>query len=338
MIDKNLIESLDSKDREVVLQSLQSLIEQTYSVESEYKALNTSYNSLKGLIEQIIEVLPNALWVIGKQGDVFLQNSEAKALDTHLSLFMNANEDDELFVDERYFLINKRSHSEKLIISATDITSHKRKDRLAFMGQMAAHLAHEIRNPVGSISLLIPTLLKHADAKSKPVIEEIKRAIIRVERIIKSTLLYSKGVSAKIKTFESRTLEQHLQNAVHYYGYEKDIDFVYAFEQKSLQGDFDLLSLMLQNFVFNAIDAIEEDEENESGSVKIVHADNCFKIYDSGVAIKNPEELFVAFNTTKTKGNGLGLVLAKQIANAHGGDIAFVQEPKHFIITLGESL
>jgi len=338
MIDKNLIESLDSKDRKIVLQSLQSLIEQTYSVESEYKALNTSYNSLKGLIEQIIEVLPNALWVIGKQGDVFLQNSEAKALDTHLSLFMNANEDDELFVDERYFLINKRSHSEKLIISATDITSHKRKDRLAFMGQMAAHLAHEIRNPVGSISLLIPTLLKHADAKSKPVIEEIKRAIIRVERIIKSTLLYSKGVSAKIKTFESRTLEQHLQNAVHYYGYEKDIDFVYAFEQKSLQGDFDLLSLMLQNFVFNAIDAIEEDDENESGSVKIVLADNCFKIYDSGVAIKNPEELFVAFNTTKTKGNGLGLVLAKQIANAHGGDIAFVQEPKHFIITLGESL
>jgi two-component system NtrC family sensor kinase/two-component system sensor histidine kinase AtoS len=338
MIDKNLIESLDSKDRKIVLQSLQSLIEQTYSVESEYKALNTSYNSLKGLIEQIIEVLPNALWVIGKQGDVFLQNSEAKALDTHLSLFMNANEDDELFVDERYFLINKRSHSEKLIISATDITSHKRKDRLAFMGQMAAHLAHEIRNPVGSISLLIPTLLKHADAKSKPVIEEIKRAIIRVERIIKSTLLYSKGVSAKIKTFESRTLEQHLQNAVHYYGYEKNIDFVYAFEQKSLQGDFDLLSLMLQNFVFNAIDAIEEDDENESGSVKIVLADNCFKIYDSGVAIKNPEELFVAFNTTKTKGNGLGLVLAKQIANAHGGDIAFVQEPKHFIITLGESL
>jgi signal transduction histidine kinase len=250
---------------------------------------------------------------------------------------MNANEEDELFVDERYFLINKRSHSEKLIISATDITSHKRKDRLAFMGQMAAHLAHEIRNPVGSISLLIPTLLKHADAKSKPVIEEIKRAIIRVERIIKSTLLYSKGVSAKIKTFESRTLEQHLQNAVHYYGYEKTIDFTYTFEQKNLQGDFDLLSLMLQNFVFNAIDAIEEDDESESGSVKVALRNNCFKIYDSGVAIKNPDELFVAFNTTKTKGNGLGLVLSKQIANAHGGDIAFVENPKHFIITLGES-
>lgn len=336
MIDKQMIESLDSKDRKKVLNSLQSLIEQTYKVESEYKTLNSSYNSLKGLIEQIIEVLPNSLWVVNSDGSIFLQNSEAKALNEHLNLFIHSNEEDELFINEKYYLINKRKHSEKTIVSATDITSHKRKDRLAFMGQMAAHLAHEIRNPVGSISLLIPTLLKKADNKSKPIIEEIKRSIVRVERIIKSTLLYSKGVSAKIKPINTAKLKTELQNAVNYYSYEKEIDFSYEFKQEEIEGDFNLLSLMLQNFVFNAIDAVEEDDENDGGEIKVLFQDNCFKIYDSGVAIKNPQELFIAFNTTKTKGNGLGLVLSKQIAQAHGGDIEFIQNPKHFKISLGE--
>ncbi|MGM0623673.1 MAG: sensor histidine kinase [Campylobacterota bacterium] len=337
MIDQQMIESLDSKDRQIVLSSLESLIEQTYKVEEEYKTLNSSYNSLKGLIEQIIEVLPNALWVLSSDKEVFIQNSEAKALNEHLTLFVDAQEDDELFVDERYFLINKKKHSEKLIISATDITSHKRKDRLAFMGQMAAHLAHEIRNPVGSISLLIPTLLQRADARSKPVIEEIKKSIMRVERIIKSTLLYSKGVRAKKKAFESKKLESELQNAVRYYSYEKEIVFVYDFKKSMIEGDFNLLSLMLQNFVFNAIDAVEEDDENESGEVKVCFENRCFQIYDNGVEVQDPQQLFRAFNTTKTKGNGLGLVLSKQIAAAHGGDIEFVSDPKHFKITLGEN-
>jgi len=334
MIDKDLVKNLDSKDREVVLNSLQSLIEQTYRVESEYKALNSSYNSLKGLVEQIIEVLPNALWVLNRDGSVFLQNSEAKKLHPHLELFIHASEEDELFVDERCFLINRRTHSEKLIISATDITSHKRKERLAFMGQMAAHLAHEIRNPVGSISLLIPTLLNRADERSKLIIQEIKHSIIRVERIIKSTLLYSKGVSAKIKPFQTRKLLDELQTAINYYSYEKQIEFEYQFNQETMEADFNLISLMLQNFVFNAIDAIEEDDENEVGQIKVCLNDNCFYIYDNGISIENPQELFVAFKTTKTKGNGLGLALSQQIAQAHGGEIEFVSNPKHFKIKL----
>ncbi len=334
MIDKELMDNLNDKDRAVVMQSLESLIEQTYSVENEYKSLKSSYESLEGLIKQIIEVLPNALWVLTPQGEVFLQNSEATELKAHLDAFINSSDGDELYVNERYYLINKKSHSEKMIISATDITSHKRKDRLAFMGQMAAHLAHEIRNPIGSISLLLPTLFKQAPKTSTPLLEEMKKSLMRVERIVKSTLLYSKGVHAKKSTFATDKLQNELQTAVYYYSYEKQIEFAYEFDQDSLHADFNLLSLMLQNFIFNAIDAIEEDDDREEGQIRICLDDNCFRVYDSGVAIENPEKLFVAFNTTKTKGNGLGLVLSQQIAAAHGGGIDFVAEPKHFIITL----
>jgi two-component system NtrC family sensor kinase/two-component system sensor histidine kinase AtoS len=53
-----------------------------------------------------------------------------------------------------------------------------------------------------------------------------------------------------------------------------------------------------------------------------------FTICDSGVAIENEKELFEAFKSTKVKGNGLGLVLSRQIAEAHGGCVTFVQDAK----------
>ena len=60
-----------------------------------------------------------------------------------------------------------------------------------------------------------------------------------------------------------------------------------------------------------------------------------FTIYDSGIAIVNEKMLFEAFKSTKEKGNGLGLVLAKNIANAHGGTVELCKSGrKGFVITL----
>jgi two-component system NtrC family sensor kinase/two-component system sensor histidine kinase AtoS len=82
--------------------------------------------------------------------------------------------------------------------------------------------------------------------------------------------------------------------------------------------------MMFSNFLANAIDAIEEDED-EKGIVEINYKNDgefhIFEIYDSGVDIENKDELFEAFKSTKVKGNGLGLILSKQIAQSHGGDV-----------------
>ena len=55
-MNENILKSLDSSEKETLQKGLQSLIEQTYIVENEYKILNENYNSLRAMVDEIIEV------------------------------------------------------------------------------------------------------------------------------------------------------------------------------------------------------------------------------------------------------------------------------------------
>ncbi|KQH14001.1 histidine kinase, partial [Campylobacter coli] len=94
-MNENILKSLDSSEKETLQKGLQSLIEQTYIVENEYKILNENYNSLRAMVDEIIEVLPSALWILDKEKNIILQNQEAlkkpKLLDI-ISLEKNRDE------------------------------------------------------------------------------------------------------------------------------------------------------------------------------------------------------------------------------------------------------
>lgn len=340
LIDENLLNSLNAKDKESLQLSLKSLIDQTYVIEKEYKSLNESYVSLQNFIKDIVETLPNALWVVDKNNKLFLQNSEAKRL-VNLFAYINLEETHkEIEFGNSFYLIKIVKNQDKTIISATDITDEKRKERLASMGQVAAHLAHEIRNPIGSISLLASSLFKRAQLKNKPIVLEMQRAIWRVERIIKATLLFTKGIQLNTQKFNIKELESECKQSIEYYTYSKDIKFEFSFSDIFINGDKDLLSLVLQNMIFNAIDAIEESED-ESGEIFIKSYEKNNQIFidieDSGIEVKNKNLLFEPFKSTKIKGNGLGLALSIQIVKAHNGDIILRERPKKFSIKLDKN-
>ena len=327
-----------AENNEEILGQLEMLIEQTYKVEEEYKTLRSSYNHLQGTIENLIEFLPNALWVIFENGEIFTQNSRAKELSRLLEIMDWDNSDYELNFEEQSYLIMTSSYKDKILISATDITEQKRKENLATMGQMAAHLSHEIRNPIGSISLLTSTLMKRVKLENKPIVLEIQKSVYRIERIIKATLMFSKGIQAVTSSLKWSDIAEDIELSIGYYSYGKDIRFELPHTDFTIEGDSDLLSMLFTNFIFNAIDAIEEDEREE-GEVRITYEDedafHIFKVYDSGVPIENRKALFEAFRSTKEKGNGLGLVLSEQIALAHGGSVSLLDtEEKCFEIRL----
>lgn len=336
MIDQNLLESLSSSDKESFAKGLKELITQTYEVEKEFI-------ELKALFEEVLDVLPTAVWVLEQGGEIFYQNSLAAEIPELLEKFdLQKTKRQEIELESSVYLVQTNQKLNKIIISATDITSEKRRERLASMGQISAHLAHEIRNPVGSVALLASTLLKRVDLKNKTLVLEIKKSIWRVERIIKATLLFSKGVHAQKGEIEPQRLKEELQESLNYYTYSKNIHFDFDFGEEIFEADFDLLCIVLQNFLFNAIDAIEEGEEEE-GEVEISCQKNnhevVFRIYDNGKPIENPQILFEPFKSTKLKGNGLGLALSLQIIQAHDGNIRLLSEGKKgFEITLPQNI
>lgn len=317
-----------AENNEEILEQLQMLISQTYKVEEEYKTLRSSYEHLQGTIEDLIEFLPNALWVLEENGNVFTQNSRAKEFSKLLDIMDLDRSDYELSFEESSFLIKTSHYKDKILISATDITEQKRKENLATMGQMAAHLSHEIRNPIGSISLLTSTLMKRVKLENKPIVLEVQKSVYRIERIIKATLMFSKGVQAVKSPLKWSDMLQDIELSIGYYSYSKDIRFDLPQGEFELEGDIDLLSMLFSNFIFNAIDAIEEDD-NDEGEVRISYKEDknfhLFNVYDSGVAIENKAALFEAFASSKEKGNGLGLVLSEQIAQAHGGSVSLLE-------------
>lgn len=324
----------------VTPEELNLLIEQTYRVENEFNELKASYTHLQDTVEKVVEFLPNPIWVLNEDGSVFLQNSHAKDLEQLLELLEPKNSDYEVKCNSRSYLIKSSSYKDKIMLSATDITEQKRKENLATMGQMAAHLSHEIRNPIGSISLLSSTLKKRVIPENIPIVEEIQKSVHRIDRIIKATLMFSKGVDANKSQFNWNELKEAIDTSIEYYAYSKEISFQYPQDDFTLEADKDLLEMLFSNFMVNAIDAIELDE-NEEGIVQITYESSKkyhkFFITDSGVAIEDKKTLFEAFKSTKVKGNGLGLVLSRQIAEAHGGYVILMNsKTKGFEIAIAK--
>jgi signal transduction histidine kinase len=307
-------------DQNELLKNLEILIKRTYEVEEEFI-------ELKNILNGVIEFLPQALWVIDQNGETIVQNSKTKEFD-------HVPNEGEIEINNKVFLVQSSKIQDKTIISATDITAQKRNERLIAMGQMAAHLAHEIRNPIGSISILLSILKKECPNE---LIDEMKSSIFRIERIIKSTLLFSKGIKPRIKEFFLSELETELQNAIKYYTYSKEINFIFFLPDITIKADFDLLLLVLQNMIFNAIDAIEEDDSDE-GLIELLYEGtndyHILNIYDSGKEFEDESILFEPFKSTKTKGNGLGLALSLEIIEAHNGKIELSKEKKGFKIFL----
>jgi len=336
MIDQKLLDQLSTEDKKIFLGTLDTLINQTYVVEQEYKDMKASYEALQKILIEIIEFLPTAIWVLDEQGSIFLENTNAKNLGFDLHKFKHNGE---VEIDDATYLIKASKLGQKTIVQATDITEQKRTQRLVSMGQMAAHLAHEIRNPVGSVAILASTLAPMVSEKIRPIVNEMKKSIWRVERIIKATLLFTKGVAIKKVPFSLKSLEAELNDCITSYSYQKEIEFDISLPDVTIEGDFDLLTMVLQNMIFNAIDAIEDCKE-DNGKITVSYGKDAkhhkILVHDSGAPVADKSILFDPFKTTKTKGNGLGLALSMQIAKAHRGSITLSKDDKTFVLNLGK--
>lgn len=215
-------------------------------------------------------------------------------------------------------------------------------EKLAAIGQLTASVAHEIRNPLNTISTSAETLLQeNVSAENQ---EELKRFIIeeshRVNRILGDFLNLARirpAVNSEINMedmFERLRLELENSDAL-----EIPVSCEIHGHRRTLVSDPDLLFQALLNLGLNARAAIEERCRNDNdftcdqGIVKCVmrsENDDCtLSVTDNGVGIppQAAESIYDPFFSTKTTGTGLGLSIVHQIIEVLSGTIEFTSRP-----------
>ncbi len=208
----------------------------------------------------------------------------------------------------------------------------QRKDRLAAMGELIGRIAHEIRNPLGSVelfaSMLQRDLAEHSSAKRYAL--QISQAVQSMDRLLANLLLYMRPVRmardwhlAEPLIGESIKLAAHALTQV---PVETRVDI--DREVRSIWCHDGQLKQVLVNLVVNAVQAMPnggllaislDQEPSQALGMPAVR----LTVRDSGIGIEpaHRSRIFDPFFTTKDEGTGLGLAIVYSIVEAHQGRI-----------------
>ncbi|TXK71755.1 PAS domain S-box protein [Paenibacillus sp. N3.4] len=219
------------------------------------------------------------------------------------------------------------------VITFKDITEQKKtqellikSDKLSAVGQLAAGVAHEIRNPLTALKGFLQ-LLKTSSAKEQYYIEIMQKELQRIEFIVNEFLFVSKPQAIH---FETRTLDAIMTSTIELLQPQAllgnieieadltpDLPPVSCDEHQLKQVFINILKNALESMSQGGIMRIEAKPINQGRNI-------CIRFIDQGCGIA-PErlpKLGEPFYSTKEKGTGLGLMVCYRIIEAHGGLMA----------------
>ena len=205
-----------------------------------------------------------------------------------------------------------------------------RAQHLAEIGQLAASLAHEIKNPLAGISGAIQVIGESLteDSPYKSIVGDILGQISRLDATVKDLLLYARPTPPERKDIKLRELVSRLISVLHEEPALRNLDVRFADTDAVAYADERQLEQLLMNLILNAAHA---STDGMAIHVEVVDgADRlALVVKDRGAGM--PEEVrknaLEPFFTTKAKGTGLGLAICRRIAESHGGSIAIESHP-----------
>ena len=219
----------------------------------------------------------------------------------------------------------------------------ERAEHLASLGELAAGLAHEIKNPVAGMRgalEIISQKIKPSDPQ-KEIFSELIIQLEKINKIIDDLLSYAKPKQKSVIRVDPNLCVENAIKLAEPQTSGRDIDFHFQrYEGPDPAAmDADKIQEVILNLLLNAIAATKEKGTVRISLRKKSERDLEISITDSGSGIK-PDQLdqvFKPFFTTKKQGTGLGLSICKRIVEAHGGRIEVfsrVGEGTEFCISL----
>ncbi|MCB2183433.1 MAG: PAS domain S-box protein [Desulfobulbaceae bacterium] len=250
-----------------------------------------------------------------------------------------------------------------------DITAKKvleqdlaRVDKLASLGEMAAGMAHEIKNPLAGISGAMQILARNFDQgdTNQLIFNEVQSQVKRLDNFINSLLQFAKPGQSQFSEVDLIAIVKKALFLSAPRIDDKEIKVIESYESDApiVQGDDGQLQQVFLNIVLNAIDSMGKDGvltirsylDKESGTIRSRNecmSPSCrsmngyFKVAvqdtGSGIDPDSMEMIFNPFHTTKGNGTGLGLSISHRILEQHGGTIIVESEPEvgsNFIVCL----
>ncbi len=207
-------------------------------------------------------------------------------------------------------------------------------ERLAVVGSMAAQVAHEIRNPLGAISLNLDLIGEEVNASATSnahpseechmLLREMRLQVLRIHQVLQEYLRFGRMPKSERAVLSLNGLLEEKLNFVQPLLDQKNVELSRTVDPNlpPVQADAEQLWEALLNLIRNAVDAMPAGG-NLTVSAKRNGADALVSIRDSGRGMTEEEarNLFVPFFTTKSDGTGLGLAYAQQVISEHGGRI-----------------
>ena len=200
------------------------------------------------------------------------------------------------------------------------------RQRLASLGEMAAGIAHELRNPMGVISGYVQMLAKRADESSASTVQAISEEVSVMDRIISDFLSFARPPKPDLAQIEISSI---IRECVRKAGPGGSHEFQVVMPELKLRADEVMMRQVFTNLIQNALDAMP-DGGRLTINAEVVEGYALIRVADTGHGIEPgmADRIFNPFFTTKDKGTGLGLALVHRIVTAHGGTIGMRSSDK----------
>lgn len=310
--EKGTITNVNEKFCEISQYSREELIGQNHSI------LNSGLHSK--------EFFKN-LWKTIGQGEVWKGEIRNKAKDgsyywvhTTIVPFLNANGKPYQYLSIRNDITERKKTEEVL----------HQQDKLAAVGQLAAGVAHEIRNPLTTMKGYTEFMqLDETHEERQEYLSIILDEIDRVNNIVEDFMVLAKPKAAEL---EERDIIPIIKNVVSFLEFEarnRNVKIGFEYQQDIIQIECDenRLKQVFLNFIKNGIEAMP-DGGNITVRAGIINNQVQIAIKDTGVGI--PQEklknIGEPFFTTKKNGNGLGLMVSFKIIESHNGKVFIESE------------
>lgn len=211
-----------------------------------------------------------------------------------------------------------------------------RNERLTTIGEIAASMAHNMKNPLGTIrssAQIVKRSTKGKDKEIDEVLDRMDRAIEQMSRQIEDVLNFVRTTPLNVEVVSVRTL---LDSAIESLEIPPHVTIELPQTDLKIKCDSKKIEIVFINLILNAIQAIGKNEGKVS--IQVSEEDNfaVMQVIDTGSGILEEylPKIFGPLVTTKEKGTGLGLSTCKNIIEQHGGSISAKNNPTTFTVKL----